>query len=489
MAICSGARPADSVTGWEECGLRVLMVTRGVMPVGSGSGGAELVAFQLARHLKNCGEDVVLVSDVDSSWREQAAATLPVAETGTYRGLGRLVRRVPLDFPRWVLQHLLGNVRAARRAAALLRRDGPGFDVVHVHGALAAILLRRKLGQRPSQPVLVYTEHDSTPWSCPPRGRLEYAVRRWVYRAVNLRACRAASTVVVNFASLADELATRAGIPPARFAIVPNAAEAGWLSPARGIAASPARHGFGRYCLFVGSLVERKGPDILLRALAGTGLPCIFVGDGPLRAPLERLAARSGLADRVVFTGAIEHAQVRSYYSGAELLVLPSVSEGVPLAAIEALGAGVPVVASNLTGIATVVRHGENGLLVEPGDRRSLGRALSLLEADPDLLARLRQGAERSHPALLSWAEVAGQLGALYRGHALAAEALPAVPGPALAGGARPAAGAPAMAGEARFAAGAPAMAGEAPLAAGPPARAGHARAASPQPGQAVTNA
>jgi len=188
--------------------------------------------------------------------------------------------------------------------------------------------------------------------------------------------------------------------------------------------------GSDRHCLFVGSLVERKGPDILLRALTGTGLPCIFVGDGPQRAALERLATRSGLADRVVFTGAVEHGAVRSYYSGAELLVLPSVSEGVPLVAIEALGAGIPVVASNLTGISTVVRHGENGLLVKPGDERSLARALSLLEADPDLLAKLRHGAESSHQVLTSWADVAGQLGALYRGHDLAAEALPAAPQP-----------------------------------------------------------
>jgi len=349
---------------------------------------------------------------------------LQVTEIGTYRGLGRLIRRVPLDFPRWILQHLVGNIRAARRAAAMLREDEKGFDVVHVHGALAAIMLRRKLGGRPSPPALVYTEHDSTPWSCPHRGRFERLVRRWVYRTVNLRACRAASTVVVNFPSLADELALRAGIPAAKFAIVPNAAEAGWLSTAGGVGGPAARHGFDRYCLFVGSLVERKGPDILLRALVGTGLRCIFVGDGPQRAALERLALRSGLADRVAFTGAVEHGAVRSYYSGAELLVLPSVSEGVPLVAIEALGAGIPVVGSDLTGISTVVRHGKNGLLVEPGDARSLARALSLLEADPDLLARLRRGAESSNQVLVSWADVVGQLDALYRGHELAGEIL-----------------------------------------------------------------
>ena len=94
-----------------------------------------------------------------------------------------------------------------------------------------------------------------------------------------------------------------------------------------------------------------------------------------MRASLERLAARLGIADRVVFTGALEYRDVHAHYSGAEALVLPSVSEGVPLVAIEALSAGVPVIASNLTGIASVVHDRENGLLVQPGDIPSLARA------------------------------------------------------------------------------------------------------------------
>ena len=97
---------------------------------------------------------------------------------------------------------------------------------------------------------------------------------------------------------------------------------------------------------------------------------------------LERLAARLGVSDRVVFTGALEYRDVQAYYSGAEALVLPSVSEGVPLVAIEALSAGLPVIASDLTGIASVVHDRKNGLLVPPGDISSLARALSALEHD-----------------------------------------------------------------------------------------------------------
>ena len=125
-------------------------------------------------------------------------------------------------------------------------------------------------------------------------------MRCWVYHEVNLRACRAATAVVANFPSLADELAVRARIPRSRFTTMRNAAEARWLSERHQPASVPARPGFDRYYLFVGSLIGRKGPDILLRALAEVGLPCIFVGDGPMRA----LARAPRIEDRDLRPGA-----------------------------------------------------------------------------------------------------------------------------------------------------------------------------------------
>ena|ERR1700722_20390981 len=123
--------------------MRILMVSRGVVPVGRNSGGAEFVAFRLATYLANRGEEVVFVSDIDSSICEAVPANLSIVQVGTYQGIGRLIKLVPMDFPRWILQHLLGNFYAARRARAILETDEEGFDVIHVHGALATVLIRR----------------------------------------------------------------------------------------------------------------------------------------------------------------------------------------------------------------------------------------------------------------------------------------------------------------------------------------------------------
>jgi glycosyltransferase involved in cell wall biosynthesis len=394
------------------------MVSRGVVSIGRGSGGAEFVALDLAEHLAGNGEEVVLVADVHSGALDQVPELLSIAPVGNCRPLEWLVRHIPMDFSRWVLLHLLGNILAARRARLLLKQDAAGFSVVHVHGALATILLGRTVRKQPGHILLVYTEHDSTPWSCRYRRRSERMVRRCVYRQVNLRACRAAGLVVTNYPALADELADRAGLPRSRFVTVRNAVAPAFLTRGpHGAESVRARHGFARYCLYVGSLVDRKCPDVLLRALAQVGMPCIFVGDGPMRASLERLAHKAGVAERVVFTGALERHDVGHYLSGAEALVLPSVSETAALVALEALMAGVPVVASNLTSIASFVRHTENGLLVDPGDEASLVRALSLIETDKALHAKLRHGAKISGQSVARCQDVANELRVLYASH------------------------------------------------------------------------
>jgi glycosyltransferase involved in cell wall biosynthesis len=174
------------------------MVARGVAPIGKNSGGAEFVAAELAENFARRGDEVVLVSDIEPLVGEQMPAEVSIVETGTYRGLGRYIKLVPLNFPRWLFQHLLGNFLAARRARILLESDEDGFDAVHVHGALATILLGRAVRRYTPGIPLVYTEHDSTPWSCRHRSALESLVRRCVYRRINLRACHAATASPVS---------------------------------------------------------------------------------------------------------------------------------------------------------------------------------------------------------------------------------------------------------------------------------------------------
>jgi glycosyltransferase involved in cell wall biosynthesis len=105
----------------------------------------------------------------------------------------------------------------------------------------------------------------------------------------------------------------------------------------------------------------------------------LVVGDGELRDDLRRRVDALGLASRVHFAGA--RRDLGNVLSAIDLFVMPSLWEGLPLSMVLAMGAGLPVVATSVAGIPEVVKHGERGLLVNPGDVEGLAAALARLTA------------------------------------------------------------------------------------------------------------
>ena len=162
----------------------------------------------------------------------------------------------------------------------------------------------------------------------------------------------------------------------------------------------PARYGqtprtqFGQHVLFVGRLAAVKGVPLLLEAFARLREPhgdarLTLVGDGPERATLEARAADLGLDEAVQFTGYRTQDEVAALLAGADMLVLPSFAEGLPVVLMEALASRIPVIATPVAGVSELVRDGETGLLVPPGDIDSLTAALDRLLGDPELCRRL----------------------------------------------------------------------------------------------------
>ncbi|HEY0306613.1 MAG TPA: glycosyltransferase [Acidobacteriaceae bacterium] len=146
--------------------------------------------------------------------------------------------------------------------------------------------------------------------------------------------------------------------------------------------------------LCVGRLVPAKGQRILLdacRLLAERGHPLhiTFVGAGPDAASLQSYAATSGLASSVHFTGALNHAETRARIAEADVFVLPSFAEGIPVALMEAMAIQLACVSTWTAGIPELITHNVDGLLVAPGSAEELADALDLLFADPHLRARL----------------------------------------------------------------------------------------------------
>ena len=113
----------------------------------------------------------------------------------------------------------------------------------------------------------------------------------------------------------------------------------------------------------------------------------MIVGEGPDRPRLEEEIEALGLSGRVRLAG--ERRDVPELLAAADVFVLPSASEGLPVSVLEAMAAGLPVIASRVGGVPEQVSDGETGLLVEPGDPSDLTAALDRLIADPSLRRRL----------------------------------------------------------------------------------------------------
>jgi rhamnosyl/mannosyltransferase len=164
----------------------------------------------------------------------------------------------------------------------------------------------------------------------------------------------------------------------------------------RAAAAWRQRLGPAPLLLFVGRLVPYKGVDVLIRAMTGLEAHLAVVGDGPLRATLERAAVDRGVSDRVHFLGALTDHEVVALYHACEVFVLPSITraEAFGMVQIEAMACGTPVVSTDVpSGVPWVNQHGESGLVVPAGDADRLNEALQQLCADAALRARLGAGA------------------------------------------------------------------------------------------------
>jgi glycosyltransferase involved in cell wall biosynthesis len=141
--------------------------------------------------------------------------------------------------------------------------------------------------------------------------------------------------------------------------------------------------------IVVGALERRKGHAVLLDAAARLGaerrLRYVFCGGGTLEEALRARAAAGGV--RVDFLG-FRH-DVARCLAGADLAVLPSLQEGLGVAALEAMAAALPVVASRVGGLGEAVVDGDSGRLVPVADATALAAALAALAGDPDLRRRM----------------------------------------------------------------------------------------------------
>lgn len=187
-----------------------------------------------------------------------------------------------------------------------------------------------------------------------------------------------------------------------------------------------------RVILYVGRIEPLKGIDILLRAIpmleygqdpassTGKALRVMVVGGNPGNdAELDRLkslTAELGISDYVTFTGSVPQNTLPTYYSAADVFVLPSHSESFGLAPLEAMACGTPVVVSRVGGMKTFVNSGENGYLVPWRCPESFAQRLDVLLANPELREAMGKAA-RQKALGMGWDSVADRMLDYYSTH------------------------------------------------------------------------
>ncbi len=152
----------------------------------------------------------------------------------------------------------------------------------------------------------------------------------------------------------------------------------------------------GLNLLCVGRLTAAKGQGILLASVAqliqqGEKIQLVLVGTGPDRQSLEDYARQLGISQAVTFTGAVDQDHILDYYREADVFVLPSFAEGLPVVLMEAMAQEIPCVTTAITGVYELIQDHQNGILVPASDCDALSAALTELSQQPELRRRLGQ--------------------------------------------------------------------------------------------------
>jgi len=271
-----------------------------------------------------------------------------------------------------------------------------GFDVVHTHNVISNLygwaIRSRVRGVAHVVHVHSHLSHV-----------LAESQKSWLKRALllrgNMRALKKCDRVIAVADSVREYLVWR-DLDPRKIDVIHNAVDLARIEAAarevcpvtadllnRTRPAASSRDG-GRDRLpviaSIGRLSPVKNHRLLLEAarivLQHERVMFVVVGDGPERASLERLAREAGVAEHVMFVGWLENPY--PLLSAADLLVLTSKSEGLPIAVLEAMALRKPVVATRVGGVSEVIRDGVSGDLVEPGNPEVLAAALARMLAD-----------------------------------------------------------------------------------------------------------
>jgi glycosyltransferase involved in cell wall biosynthesis len=282
----------------------------------------------------------------------------------------------------------------------LMRREKP--DIVHTHTAKAG-MLGRTAAWLAGVPVILHTFHGHIL-----RGYFG-RTKTLIFLQIEKIMAMLSTKIITISESLKKELVELGVAPEDKIEVIPIGLDLAQFVKHNNRGEFKRSLGLSKDCLIVGTvgrLVPIKGQRYFLEAankicgdMNGNGdVKFVIVGDGELRDELEARARELGLEGKVYFTGF--RTDLTDIYADFDIMVLPSLNEGTPVALIEAMSSGKPVVATTVGGIIDLVEDGVTGLLVESESERELREGILALLSDKAKRTMLgRKGREAVYPA------------------------------------------------------------------------------------------
>lgn len=330
---------------------------------------------------------------------------------GAYAAFARVPEReerygIQISHPRYPVIPKLGMIiapflmyHALLPVLQGLKATGTDFDLIDAHYFYPDGVAAVKLGMAMNKPVVVTargTDVNLIPRYRRPRQQIKWAAERM-------------AAIVTVSSALKDRLADL-GVNRGKITVLRNGVDLERFGPRDRVAIRDQLDLRGPVWLTVSNLIEAKGVHITLTALAKmSDVTLLIAGEGPEEAHLRRLAVRLGIDTHVRFLGAVPHAELTKYYNAADVMLLASVSEGMPNVVLESLACGTPVIVAPFESATELVSAPEAGEVAAQRSAEAIASAWLRLRTRLPMRAATREFAKR-----LGWQPVVEAQRALY---------------------------------------------------------------------------
>jgi glycogen synthase len=376
--------------------MRILMLTWEYPP--RIVGGISRVVEGLSRSLTELGHEVHVITNEMPGY--------PAEDNDR----GVFLHRVPIESPTpsfhtWVM---MMDHYFTKRAGRLARETGD-FDIIHVHDWLVEPTGAELKSFFPTTMVttLHSLEFRRSGGISTPESKMVDSLEWW--------ATYESTLVIVCSKSMLDDTLVHFQAPVDKMRVIPIGIDPSKFQN-RNVDKNRVRGKFGvapheKLILFVGRLTNQKGCEYLIRAIPYVAkyfnVKLLIAGDGYLKSELESIASGAGVRSRTIFAGYVGDEDLTDLFLCSDVMAIPSVYEPFGVVALEAMAARLPVVASNIDGLAEIIKHEENGILVFPRDISSIAWGISRVLSDAGNTQRLLNNAAKDVETRFSWKTIA----------------------------------------------------------------------------------